>query len=86
MKWQEKQDMARRMARERAQIVVGAVVIERRYAGIQAKENNPKQMIDIYALISVGIALLLGFLPLRKKKNRSGDFLITHLPTTKEEE
>lgn len=43
-------------------------------------------MIDYYALLAVGIALFIGFFPLLFKKNRSGNFLISYVDMSKEEE
>ncbi|MCK4526077.1 hypothetical protein KAW18_01795 [candidate division WOR-3 bacterium] len=35
-------------------------------------------MIDIYALIAVGSALIIGFIPLLSKKFRGKDFLVSY--------
>jgi hypothetical protein len=43
-------------------------------------------MIDYYGLLAVGLALFIGFLPLLWKKNRSGDFLISYVDMSKDEE
>lgn len=41
-------------------------------------------MIDIYATIAVGIALILGTIPLLFKRFREKDFLVTHVFHKKE--